>query len=105
MAGVGADMVVVHLGPTVQVGKKKSKEAMLQDTVQSVQEICDTSRQVNPEIICLCHGGPLSKPQDVAYILQRTDGVHGFCGASSVERFPTEMAIEAQMKKFKAIKF
>ena len=105
MAGVGADMVVVHLGPTVQVGKKKSKEAMLQDTVQSVQKVCDTARQVNPEIICLCHGGPLSKPQDVAYILQRTDGVHGFCGASSVERFPTEMAIKAQMKKFKAIKF
>jgi len=105
MAGVGADMIVVHLGPTVQVGKRKSKEAMLQDTVHSVQKVCDAAHQINSQIICLCHGGPISKPQDVAYILQHTDGVHGFCGASSVERFPTEMAIEAQMKKFKAIKF
>jgi predicted TIM-barrel enzyme len=78
---------------------------MLVDTVQKIQKICDTARGINPQVICLCHGGPISKPQDVAFILQRTEGVHGFCGASSVERFPTEMAIEAQMKKFKAIKF
>ena len=71
----------------------------------AVQEICDAAKKINSEVIVLCHGGPISMPDDAEYVLQNTDGVHGFYGASSMERLPTEIAIAEQMKKFKAIRF
>jgi predicted TIM-barrel enzyme len=58
---------------------------------------------VNPEILILCHGGPIAEPDDAAYVLSRTCGVSGFFGASSVERLPAELAIADQVRKFKAI--
>ena len=60
---------------------------------------------MNPDVIVLCHGGPIAQPEDAEYVLQRTKGVNGFYGASSVERLPTEVAIQSQMEKFKAVRF
>ena len=72
---------------------------------EKVQEICDQAKATNPEIIVLCHGGPISMPEDAEYVLHNTNGVDGFYGASSVERLPSEIAITEQMEKFKAIRF
>jgi predicted TIM-barrel enzyme len=70
-----------------------------------VQEIANAAKSVNPDVICLCHGGPISMPPDAEYVLKNTKGIHGFYGASSMERLPTEVAITQQTKEFKAIRF
>jgi phosphoenolpyruvate hydrolase-like protein len=75
----------------------------LAESAQRVQAICDAAKQVNPDVLVLCHGGPISMPDDAAYILRNTHGVHGFYGASSAERLPTEVAITKQLEAFKAI--
>jgi predicted TIM-barrel enzyme len=77
----------------------------LEEAPAKVQAIADAAKSVNPDVICLCHGGPISMPEDAEYVLQRTEGVHGFYGASSMERLPTEVAIKQQMEKFKAVRF
>jgi predicted TIM-barrel enzyme len=63
----------------------------------------DAAKEVNPDILVLCHGGPIAEPDDAAYVLSRTEGVVGFFGASSMERLPTEVAITAQAQAFKAL--
>lgn len=105
MAAAGADVVVAHMGLTTKgaIGAKTAKT--LDESVKDVQAIADAAKAVNPEVIVLCHGGPISMPDDATYILQRTRGVHGFYGASSVERLPTEVAITEQMRRFKSIRF
>ncbi|MEC7225611.1 MAG: phosphoenolpyruvate hydrolase family protein, partial [Candidatus Latescibacterota bacterium] len=77
----------------------------LEESVAQVQAICDAARGVNPDVIVLCHGGPISMPEDAEYVLQRTQGVNGFYGASSMERLPVEVALTEHIKKFKAISF
>ena len=104
MADAGADVVVAHMGLTAKGAIGASTTLSLEDAPAKVQEICDAAKSVNPDVIVLCHGGPISMPEDAEYVLQRTDGVHGFYGASSMERLPTEIAIAEQMKKFKAIR-
>lgn len=105
MAAAGADVVVAHMGLTTKgsIGAQTSKT--LDDCVKLVQDIADASRQVNKDVIVLAHGGPIAQPEDAEYVLKRTKNVHGFYGASSVERLPTEVAIQAQMEKFKAVRF
>ena len=98
-------MVVAHMGLTTKGAIGASTALSLEEAPAKVQEICDAAKSVNPEVIVLCHGGPISMPEDAEFILQRTKGVHGFYGASSMERLPTEVAITEQMKKFKAIRF
>ena len=71
--------------------------------VTLVQSIRDAAASVNPEIMVLCHGGPLAEPDDVAYVLSKTHGIAGFFGASSVERLPAERAITDQVQRFKSI--
>jgi predicted TIM-barrel enzyme len=73
--------------------------------VTAVQSIADAARAVNPDVIVLCHGGPISMPEDAEYVLRRTKHVHGFYGASSAERLPVESAIKKQMEQFKAVRF
>ena len=68
-----------------------------------VQKIADVGKSVNPDVLIICHGGPVAEPEDAAYILQHTRGVHGFFGASSIERLPTEIAIRSQVERFKQI--
>lgn len=105
MADAGADVVVAHMGLTTKgsIGAESAKT--LDECVGAIQAIAGAARGVNPEVIVLCHGGPVSMPEDAEYVLQRTKGVHGFYGASSVERLPTEIAIKQQMERFKAIRF
>lgn len=105
MAKAGADVVVAHLGLTTKGAIGASTAYTIKDAPAKVQELCDAAKKVNPNVICLCHGGPISMPEDAEYVLHNTEGVHGFYGASSMERLPTEIAITEQMRKFKAIRF
>ena len=63
----------------------------------------DAAKEIDPDVLVLCHGGPIAEPEDSAYVLERTHGVVGFFGASSMERLPTEIAMTENMKRFKAI--
>jgi predicted TIM-barrel enzyme len=105
MAHAGADVVVAHMGLTTKGSIGASTALTLEQCPAAVQAICDKAKSINPEVIVLCHGGPISMPDDAAYLLQNTKGVDGFYGASSVERLPTEIAITKQMEMFKAIRF
>ena len=105
MAKANADVVVAHMGLTTKGSIGASTALTLEEAPSKVQELCDAAKQVNPDVVCLCHGGPISMPNDAEYVLKNTEGVHGFYGASSMERLPTEIAITEQMKKFKAIQF
>ena len=104
MAKVGADVLVAHMGLTTKgsVGAHTSKT--LDDCVREIQQIHDAAKEVNPDIIVLCHGGPISEAEDADYVIRNTNGVSGFTGASSIERLPTEIAIYEQVKKFKRIR-
>ena len=105
MAEAGADVVVAHMGLTTKGAIGASTALTLGQAPAKVQEICETAKSVNPDIIVLCHGGPISMPGDAEFVLRKTIGVDGFYGASSVERLPSETAITEQMKKFKSIRF
>ena len=103
MARAGADVLVAHMGLTTK-GAIGAKTALtLDQCVVRIQAIHDAAVAVHPDILVLCHGGPIAEPEDAAYVLARTRGVAGFFGASSVERLPTEIAITAQVKRFKSI--
>lgn len=103
MASAGADVLIPHMGLTTK-GAIGAKTALtLEQAAPRVQALHDAAIAVNPEIIVLCHGGPISEPEDAQYILRHTKGIRGFFGASSIERLPTETAITACVKKFKAI--
>ena len=105
LAKAGADILVPHMGLTTS-GTIGAKTALtLEDAAKKVQSLADAARSVNPEILVLCHGGPIANPEDAQYILDNTEGIGGFYGASSVERFPTENGIKEQTEKFKNITF
>jgi predicted TIM-barrel enzyme len=105
MAEAGADVVVAHMGLTTKGAIGALTALTLQQAPDRVQAICDAAKSVNPDLIVLCHGGPISMPDDAEFVLRNTKGVDGFYGASSVERLPSEVAITEQMKKFKSIRF
>jgi predicted TIM-barrel enzyme len=105
MAKAGADIIVCHLGLTTG-GSIGSKTALkLEDCPALVEEWSEAALRVNKDAIVLVHGGPVSMPDDAAFILKHTKNCHGFYGASSMERLPTEVALTEQTKKFKAIAF
>lgn len=105
MAAAGADVLVAHMGLTTKgsIGARTAKT--LDEAVAEVQAVHDAAKREREEILVICHGGPLSEPDDVRYVLERTEGIVGFFGASSVERLPTERAITAQVMAFKEIEF
>ena len=105
MAAAGADIVVAHTGLTTKGAIGATTALTLEESVGFVQAICDAARGVSEEVIVLCHGGPISEPEDAEYVLQNTRGVDGFYGASSMERLPVEVAITEHVKKYKAIRF
>ena len=100
MAEAGADIVVAHMGLTTSgtIGSKTAKS--LQSCANEVQAIADSCKSVRDDVIVLCHGGPIVTPDDARFILDSASGVHGFYGASSMERLPTEVAITAQVRSF-----
>ncbi|OJI90702.1 ToMV susceptible protein tm-1(GCR26) [Aspergillus tubingensis] len=103
MARAGADVIVVHVGLTTSGTIGAQTALTLDECVKVVQEVRDAVVKVNPEVIVLCHGGPLAGPEDAEYVLKRCKGVHGFFGASSMERLPVEVALEQNARKFKEI--
>ncbi len=105
MTKAGADIIVCHLGLTTG-GSIGSKTALkLQDCPAIVDAWSEAALKVNKDTIVLVHGGPVSSPEDASFILKNTKNCHGFYGASSMERLPTEVALTEQTKKFKAISF
>jgi predicted TIM-barrel enzyme len=104
MAEAGADIIVAHLGLTTKGSIGATTAVTLENAPAKVQEIADAAKAVNPDVIVLCHGGPISEPPDAEYVLHRTKGVHGFYGASSMERLPVEKAITETMKAYKGIR-
>lgn len=100
----GADVVVAHVNTTMagSIGVKTAAMS-LDEAVERVQAMRDAAVAVNPDVIVLCHGGPIAEPRDAQYVLSRTKGVAGFFGASSIERLATETAIEEQARRFKAV--
>ncbi|OTA57466.1 TIM-barrel enzyme family protein [Hypoxylon sp. EC38] len=103
MAKAGADIVVAHMGLTASKGIGAKTGKALDEAVKLIQDIRDAVAKVREDIIVLCHGGPIAEVQDAEYVLSRTKGVHGFFGASSMERIPVEIAITENTKKFKEI--
>ena len=103
MAKAGTDVLVPHMGLTTKGMIGASTSRSLDDCVGLIQEMHDAARKVNPDIIVICHGGPIAEPEDAKYILGRVKGVQGFFGASSMERLPTEIAMTENMKRFKSL--
>ncbi|MCJ7831892.1 MAG: phosphoenolpyruvate hydrolase family protein [Actinobacteria bacterium] len=103
MAEAGADVVVAHIGLTTKGAIGATTALTLEESAERVQAIRDAAAEVKPDIIVLCHGGPIAEPEDAEYVLSHTTGVAGFFGASSQERLPTEIAITETMKRFKRI--
>jgi predicted TIM-barrel enzyme len=103
MTEAGADVVVPHMGLTTSGTIGAETAITLDEAVERVQALHDAAKDVNPNVVVLCHGGPIAEPDDAAYVLERTAGVVGFFGASSMERLPTEVAITDTMRRFKSI--
>jgi predicted TIM-barrel enzyme len=103
MAQAGADVLVPHMGLTTGGAIGSRSGITLDEAVERVQALHDAAQAVNPEILCLCHGGPIAEPGDARHVIERTSGVVGFFGASSMERLPTEVAMTENMQRFKSI--
>ncbi|MDQ5808555.1 MAG: phosphoenolpyruvate hydrolase family protein [Actinomycetota bacterium] len=103
MTRAGADVLVPHMGLTTKGTIGAQTALTFDDCVGLIQQMRDAAVAVNPDVIVLCHGGPLAEPEDAQYVLDRTEGVVGFFGASSMERLPTEVAMTENMKRFKAL--
>lgn len=103
MAGAGADVIVVHLGLTTGGSIGAETVLKLADCPAIVDRWAEAALRVNPDAIILVHGGPVAMPEDAEFILENTATCHGFYGASSMERLPTEVALTEQTRAFKAI--
>lgn len=103
MAKAGADVIVAHMGLTTSgtIGAKTGKS--LEDCVELIKEIREAAVGVKKDVIVLCHGGPIASPKDAGFVLKRVKGLHGFYGASSMERLPVESAIKDNVLEFKKV--
>lgn len=103
MTEIGADILVAHMGLTTSGIIGAQTTMTLEQAAERVQAIRDAAIKISADTIVLCHGGPIAEPKDARFVLNKTVGVGGFFGASSVERLPTEIAITAQVRKFKEL--
>ena len=101
MAKAGADLLVAHMGLTTKGTIGAQTALTLDQSIDRIQAIQQAAVSIRPEILVLCHGGPIAEPDDVQYVLSQTNGICGFFGASSIERLPTERAITEQVRNFK----
>jgi predicted TIM-barrel enzyme len=101
MAKAGADVLVPHMGLTTKGAIGATTALTLAESAKRVQAMRDAAVAVKPDILVLCHGGPIAEPQDAQYIFEHTTGIAGFFGASSIERLAVEPAIEGQTRNFK----
>jgi predicted TIM-barrel enzyme len=100
MAEAGADILIPHMGLTTKGTIGAGTAVGLDEAVRAVQAMHDAAKRVNPEILVLCHGGPIAEPADAQYVLDHTEGIVGFYGASSMERLPVEPAIASRVRQF-----
>jgi predicted TIM-barrel enzyme len=105
MAKAGADIIVAHMGLTTGGSIGAETAVKLEDCPRLIDEWAEAARKVRKDVIFLCHGGPIASPEDAAYILENVPGIHGFYGASSMERLPVEAALTEQVRAFKKIPF
>jgi predicted TIM-barrel enzyme len=103
MARAGADVLVAHMGLTTKGTIGAATAKTLDECVDLIQQVHDAATAVDPEVIVLCHGGPIAEPEDAQYVLSRTRGIAGFFGASSMERLPVERAMTENLRRFKEI--
>jgi predicted TIM-barrel enzyme len=103
MTEAGADIIVAHMGLTTGGAIGAGTALTLQDCATRIGAIAQAARRVRGDVILLCHGGPIAMPQDAQFIMDNCPEVHGFYGASSMERLPTEIALTEQTRRFKAI--
>jgi predicted TIM-barrel enzyme len=104
MAKAGADVLIPHMGLTAKGSIGARTALTLDQAAARVQALHDAAKAVNPDVLVLCHGGPISEPDDARYVLEHTRGVVGFFGASSIERLPTEVAITGCVRRFKELR-
>jgi predicted TIM-barrel enzyme len=100
MARAGADILIPHMGLTTKGAIGAHTAVSLDEAAKRVQTMHDAARRVNKEVLVLCHGGPIAEPADAQYILDHTQGIVGFYGASSMERLPVEPAIANRVREF-----
>jgi predicted TIM-barrel enzyme len=105
MAGAGADILIPHMGLTTKGTIGAATALTLAESARRVQAMHDAAKRVKGDILVLCHGGPIAEPADAQYILDHTEGIVGFYGASSMERLPVEPAIEGRVREFTQLKF
>jgi predicted TIM-barrel enzyme len=105
MAQAGADILIPHMGLTTKGMIGAATAVSIEEAAQRVQEMHDAAKQFKSDIIVLCHGGPIAEPADAQFILDHTEGIVGFYGASSMERLPVEPAITERIREFTALKF
>jgi predicted TIM-barrel enzyme len=103
MAEAGADILVAHMGLTTKGTIGAQTALTLDESVEKIKKIMSAGKEVNPDIIVICHGGPIADPEDAKYVIENTPGIDGFFGASSIERFAAESGIKAQSEAFKNI--
>jgi predicted TIM-barrel enzyme len=100
MTEAGADVLVAHMGCTTGGTIGVSTATPLDECVTRIQKMVDVARKIRPDVLVLCHGGPLATPDDARYVFERVKGIDGFYGASSMERLPTEIAMTQQIRDF-----
>lgn len=105
MAGAGADILIPHMGLTTKGTIGAETALTLEESARRVQAMHDAAKRINSDVFVLCHGGPIAEPEDAQYILDHTEGVVGFYGASSIERLPVEGAIEGRVEEFTRLRF
>lgn len=105
MAEAGADILVAHMGLTTGGSIGAETARTLEDCVRDIGVWAEAARSVRPDILVMCHGGPIANPEDAEYVLRNTPGCNGFYGASSMERLPAETALIDQTKRFKQLSF
>jgi predicted TIM-barrel enzyme len=101
MTNAGADIIVPHMGTTVKGAIGAQTSMSLDEAAKLVQSMRDAAIKIRPDILVLCHGGPIAEPEDAQFIFDHTEGIAGFFGASSIERLSVEPAIEDQTRRFK----
>jgi predicted TIM-barrel enzyme len=104
MAAAKADIIVAHVGTTLSGTIGAHSVMSLDEAVERVQTMADAAKEINPDVLVICHGGPIASAEDTRYVLQNTRGLAGFYGASSMERLPVEIAITENVRTFKALK-
>jgi predicted TIM-barrel enzyme len=105
MAEAGCDILIPHMGLTTKGSIGAKTAVTLEEAAKRVQAMHDAAKRANRDVLVLCHGGPIAEPADAQYILDHTEGIVGFYGASSMERLPVEPAITNRIREFGQLRF